>query len=367
MATLMNSEAEMASVLGHEIGHVTARHSVSQISQQQLAQLGLGVGGLIIPELEPYGGLLSAGLGLLFLRHSREAERQADDLGFKYALGGGYAVTEMADVFRALERMAPEGRTALPSFLTTHPSPGERVATIEAKVAGLPSGSRGTRVGEADYLRQIDGLVFGEDPTQGFFRNSEFLHPSLRFRFAFPRGWTGENLRQAVLLSSARQDAALQLTIAGQSSPDAAARQFGSQQGVALGGLSRQSINGLSAVVGSFEAATESGRLVGLGGWISHGGRTYQLLAYTSASAFPSYENAFGQVIGSFGPLRDAVALGVQPKRVDIVTVPARLTLSEFNRRMPSSVSLDLLSVLNGVSGPSAVLAQGELAKRIVN
>ena len=95
MTTLMSSEAEMASVLGHEIGHVTARHSVSAISRQQLAQLGLGVGGLFSTRVQQLGGLLSTGMALLFLQNSRDAERQADDLGFRYALGRGYAMSEM--------------------------------------------------------------------------------------------------------------------------------------------------------------------------------------------------------------------------------------------------------------------------------
>ena len=187
MATLISSEAEMASILGHEIGHVTARHSVTQISQQQLAQLGLGVGSILVPRLQRFEGLMGTGLGLLFLQHGRDAERQADDLGFQYALGRGYAMSEMADVFRSLERLGGSERSALPTFLSSHPSPGERVKTLEAKAAALPTGSRGSIVREAEYLQQVDGLIYGEDPRQGFFRDGEFLHPELRFRLRFRR------------------------------------------------------------------------------------------------------------------------------------------------------------------------------------
>lgn len=365
MATLISSEAEMASILGHEIGHVTARHSVSQISQQQLAQLGLGVGSILVPRLQRFEGLMGTGLGLLFLQHGRDAERQADDLGFQYALSRGYAMSEMADVFRSLERLPGSERSALPNFLSSHPSPGERVQTIEAKAAALPAGSRGSIVREAEYLQQVDGLVYGEDPRQGFFRDGEFLHPELRFRFAFPQGWTGQNLKHAVVGVSKGQDAALQLTLA-EGAIEAAARQFGSQSGVELAQPASQNINGLPALISRFAATTESGALAGVAGWISHGGRTYQLLTYTRADAFSAQDRSFRQVIGSFGPLRDQAVLSVQPNRLDIVTVPERLTLTEFNRRLPSAVGLEELALINELAGPSAVLAQGRLAKRVV-
>ena len=365
MATLMSSEAELASVLGHEIGHVTARHSVSQISQQQLAQIGLGVGSILIPRLQRFQDLVGTGLGLLFLQHGREAERQADDLGFQYASARGYAMSEMADVFRSLERLPGSERSALPSFLSTHPSPAERVRTIEKKASAQPTGSRGSIVREAEYLRQVDGLVYGEDPRQGFFRDGRFLHPDLRFQFSFPRGWTGQNLKQAVLGTSGNRDAALQLTIA-RGAPEAAARAFGENQGIRMAQASRDDINGLPAVLARFEAQTQSGVLGGIGGWISHGGRTYQLLTYTGAAALSTQDGTFRQVIESFGPLRDQAALNVQPKRLDIVTVPERLTLTEFNRRMPSAVTIEELAIINEVTGPSAMLAQGSLAKRVV-
>jgi predicted Zn-dependent protease len=366
MATLMRSEAEMASVLGHEIAHVTARHSVSQISRQQLAQLGLGIGGLLSERVRQYGGLLGTGMSLLFLQHSRDAEREADDIGFRYAHSRGYAMSEMADVFRSLERMSSPERSALPTFLTTHPSPGARVETITAKVAALPANSRGRIVGENEYLREIDGLVYGEDPRQGFFRDGQFLHPDLRFQFMFPSGWQGQNTKQAVLGVSQRQDAALQLTLSNQRSPQAAAQQFQSQTGIALSNAGSEDINGLPSVVSSFQANTESGAIAGLAAWISHGGHVYQLITYAPSASFSAQQRTFERVISSFGVLRDQAALSAQPKRVDIVQVPERLTLTEFNRRMPSAITIDALAVINELAGPSAVLNQGMLAKRVL-
>jgi predicted Zn-dependent protease len=364
MATLVRSEAELAAILGHEIGHVTARHSVQAISQQQLAQLGLGIGGLLIPEIQPFGGLIGAGLGLLFLQHGRDAERQADDLGFQYAVGRGYAGTEMADVFRSLERLEDPERSALPSFLRTHPSPGERVGTLEAKVAALPAGQRGNIVRQPEYLREIDGLIYGEDPRQGFFREGEFVHPELRFRFAFPRGWTGQNMRNAVLGINPNRDAAVQLTLAS-GSIDAAAQQFSTRSGIRVVETASQNINGLQSRQARFEATTESGTLAGLATWISHGGRTYQFIAYSPASAIAARESTLRQMITSFGPLRDESVLNIQPQRVDVVTVPDRVTLSQLNQRLPSSIPINELAVINELNGPAALVPAGSLFKRV--
>jgi predicted Zn-dependent protease len=365
MMTLIRSEAELASVLGHEIGHVTARHSVSSISQQQLAQIGLVAGGVLIPEIRPYVGLMGTGLSLLFLQHGREAERQADDLGFTYAQGRGYAMSEMADVFRALERLQTPERSALPTFLSSHPSPGERVSTLEAKAAALAPAERGKVVREEDYLRQIDGLVYGEDPRQGFFRDREFLHPDLRFRFELPSGWQGENMRNAVLAASPRGDAALQLTIAN-GSPDAAAQRFASNSGIVIVDSGRQNLNGMPTTQARFEATTQSGRLAGHASWISYGGRTYQLLTYTTSDAYPSYDRAFRNVTQSFETLRDNSVLNIRANRVAVVNITERQTLADFNRRQPSAVDIDELAVINDVAGPNAVLPPGTLVKRIV-
>ncbi len=362
---LMNSEAQLASVLGHEIGHVTARHSVSMISRQQLAQLGLGIGGILVPEIQSFGGALGAGLELLFLKYGRDAERQADELGFRYALNQNYAVREMPNVFRTLERAGGEERSALPAWLSTHPAPGERAKQVEAWIAALPVNGRGSRVEQAQYLNRIDGLVFGVNPRHGFFEEGVFYHPDLRFQFSVPSGWAGQNMAQAVQLINQNRDAAVQLTLA-PGDPEAATREFFSQQGIEAGQPARTTINGLPAVVTAFQANTQQGVLRGIVAHIAHGGRTFQLLGFTPAGRYSAYGSTFERVIGSFRPVTDRRVLDVQPQRLDIVRLSDATTLQAFARAHDSAVPIEELALINQVDGASAVLQPGALVKRVV-
>lgn len=366
LVNLLDSEAELAAVLGHEIAHVTARHAVTAISRQQLAQLGLGVGGIVFPELQQFGGLAGSGLQLLFLKYGRDAERQADDLGFRYALQEGYDVREMDDVFATLQRVGEQqGEGGLPTWLATHPAPAERIRAAEERLA-RQAPPPNARLGRAEYLGQIDGLVYGENPRNGFFRDGVFFHPELRFRLEFPRGWRTQNLPQAVMAVSPEQNAAIQLTLAGQASPAQAAQRFFAQQGIQAGAVTREAVNGVPAVVGSFQAPTQQGVLRGLAAFLSYGGQTYQLLTYAPAGQFGRYDRALRQAIGSFAPLTDPRILAVQPNRIDVVRLERNLTLAEFNRRYPSVVPLEEVAILNQVQGPESRLAAGTLAKRVV-
>lgn len=366
MMSLMNSEAELASVLGHEIGHVTARHSVSQISRQQLAQLGLGLGGVFLPQVQPFSEAIGAGLSLLFLKHGRDAERQADRLGFDYALGEGYAVSEMVDVFAALERAGEEQRSALPAWLTTHPSSGERIELVQKWMAELPPGGGGSRVAPGPFLQQIDGLIFGENPRHGFFRDGVFYHPELRFQFTVPRGWQAQNLTDAVIAVSPDRDAALQLTLAGDVSPARATQAFFSQQGTRPLQSNQLQINGSPAVITVFDAATAQAVVRGVVAHIGFGGRTYQLLGYTPQQRFGAYGGLFESVIGSFDSVTDPAVLRVQPNRIDVIEVPRRMTLAAFAEQYDSPVPLEELARINQIDS-TATLEAGTLVKRVTS
>lgn len=368
MMNLMTSEAELASVLGHEIGHVTARHSVNQLSKQQLAQVGLGLGGLLVPEVQSFGSLLGAGLDLLFLKYTRDDEREADELGFEYMRAQGYDVSKFADVFSALDRLeglADEQQSALPAWLMTHPAPAERVAAAEARAAAAEQPPN-ARVGRDEYLQHVDGLVYGENPRQGFFRDGVFYHPELRFRITFPPQWQTSNLTRAVVAVEPQRRAVVELTVAGDQQPDAALVRFFAQPAVAQGRTSRERINGQQATVAEFQARTEQGVVEGMIGYLAHRGQTYQLIGYAPAAVYPDYATAVARTVQSFAPVTDQAILSVQPERIDIVRLDRALTVEEFARQFGSAVSGERLAVLNGVPDAQARFPAGFSVKRVV-
>jgi predicted Zn-dependent protease len=366
LLSVMNSEAELASVLGHEIGHITARHQVSMLSRAQLAQIGLVAGMVLLPNLARFGDLAGGGLQLLFLSYSRDAERQADDLGFRYALSKGYDVRDMVNVFAALQRIGEaSGTSPLPSWLATHPGAGERIERIQQKLAQVPQPLDQTRRNAETFLARLERLVYGENPRAGFFQGGTFLHPDLRFRLDFPQGWKTQNLTQSVTAVSPQQDAILQLTLA-QGGVDQAAQNFFGQQGIQSTQVGRTSINGMAAVTGYFQAQTQQGTVEGIAAFISHENRTYQILGFTPARGLSRYDRVFSASIGSFSRLTDPSALNVQPNRITIVRLSESMTLAEFNARFPSRIPVDELALINGLAGPNTRIPAGARVKRII-
>jgi predicted Zn-dependent protease len=366
LLTYMNSEAELAAVMGHEIGHVTARHSVSQISKQQLAQVGMVLGMILRPELRNYGNLAEVGMGLLFLKYGRDAEREADALGLRYMTRAEYDPRPMADVFSTLERVsqADNAQGRVPAWLSTHPAPEDRRKRIAELIQELGTPAGGT-VDREEYARRLDGIMFGPNPREGFFEQNVFYHPDLRFRFEFPPGWQTNNQKQAVAAMSPEQDGLVVITMAGGESAQTAAQQFFSQQGIQRGQAWRGDVNGLRAQAYQFAAATQQGQLQGLAAFLELDGKVYQVLGYAPAERWGRHEAAVNRAIGSFDRVTDRRVLDVQPARIRVVNVPAGMTVAEFARRYPSTASVQTLASLNGVSDANQPL-RDRLAKRVV-
>ena len=363
----INTEAELATVVGHEIAHVTNRHSVQQISKAQLAQLGLGIGSILSSDIAKFGQLAGAGLSLLFLKYGRDAENQADQGGFRYALGQNYDVREMPKVFETLGRLSESGGGGrLPEWLSTHPDPGNRIKHIDAMLDTVRLDQRKLIVDREDYLSHVQGMSFGEDPRQGYFEGSYFYHPQMRFQLKFPDQWKKQNTAQAVVAISPSEDAILQLGLAGQASPEQAASQFLSQEGVRAGNGSRSSINGLPAASSYFQAQTEQGQIEGIVSFVSYGGQTFGLMGYTPAGKLTTYDQVFQGTIRSFSQLRDQSKINVQPARVELVKVPRQLTLEQFNSQYPSTIPIEELAIINELDGPQSVIPPGQTVKRVV-
>jgi predicted Zn-dependent protease len=365
--THMNSEAELATVVGHEIGHVTARHSVQQMTRQQLAQIGLVAGAIASSKVAENIGAISQGLGVLFLKYSRDDESQADGLGFRYALNDNYDVRRMVDMFQVLQRVSATAGQRIPEWQSTHPDPGNRIEATEARLKRVTVPLDGKKVNREQFLKVIDGMVFGDNPRQGFFKGSSFLHPDLAFQLDFPAGWKTANQPSSVVGVSQQQDAQVQLGLAGQQAPAEALRAFLGQQGITPGQSGQTTINGNPAARAAFTAVTQDGNtLAGQVAFLSYGGTTYQLLGITTQAGYRNYGGAFDQFIGSFRRLTDQAALNVKPNRILVAKVAQPTTLGEFNKRFPSVISIEQLALINGLTDGGSELEPGDYVKRVV-
>ena len=362
----LNSEAELAGVVGHEIGHVTARHSVSQMSKQQLAQIGLAIGSIASPDFERYAGLASAGLGVLFLKFSRDAESQADHLGLRYMRRANYDPREMPHVFEMLTRVSQaQGGGRVPEWLATHPDPENRRGRIEQEIAAGPQTFAGTIVNRDVYLQRLEGLVYGNDPREGYFKGSLFLQPGLRFRLTFPDGWATTNGKQSVVAVSPQKDAAVELGLATEGTSDAAARAFLSQKGVTSSYPVRASVGGLPAVSAAFAAATDNGTFRGSALFVEYGGAVYRLIGYSTEARWPDYQPIAERSLFTFARLTDPAVLAVEPQRVTLVRTSSRTTIADLARQRPSPLPPATLALMNQVE-PDTPINAGRLVKWVV-
>src|SRR5688572_4439135 len=201
----LDNEAQLVGVLGHEIGHVTARHSAQQYTRGMGASLGVLVGSIFVPQIRPFGDLAEGSIGVLFLKFGRDDEIQADALGAAYTAAGGWDPDQVPAFLTTLARIAETtDRNGVPNWLSTHPQPENRAArvgeTVKKVRAPKDSAQSGTWTVDRDgYLARIDGIVFGDNPEDGVVRGNLFLHAPLRFAIAFPDGWEITNSDEQVV------------------------------------------------------------------------------------------------------------------------------------------------------------------------
>lgn len=361
----LENDAQLAVVLGHEIGHVTARHAAQQYTSAQLANIGLGLGSIFVEEIRPFMGALQTGLQLLFLKFSRSNETQSDYLGVKYATKAGFDAKEGSEFFHSLARldtMSMKNGGKLPSWAATHPDPGQREQVIVQTAARLadsvaPTGGLGG-VNPKEYNGRLDGLVYGPDPRQGFLENGTFYHPDLRFRFSVPSGWEVANFASLLQMVPANGEAVAEMSTVSGGTADAVANSFVSQSKAVVSSRQNVSVNGLSAVRLLTSLNMDDGQggvvpLTILSYFITKDNLVYVFHGYSTSAKFPQYQTAIDNSFKSFATLTDQGALGVQPYRVDVVIAPSTAPFSSLvappaEKRGPG-IKIDLfeLSVMN--------------------
>ena len=352
-----NNEAQFAGVLGHEIGHITARHTVAQQRNAILGQLGVIAGVIIAPDLARFAETASQGLGLLMLKFGRDAERQSDELGVEYSSKIGYDAKEMADFFLTLERKSSGSESAeLPDFLSTHPNPGDRNVTVHKLAADWKQKLNLTNplVNRNTYLRRIEGLIYGEDPRGGYLENNVFYHPVLKFQFATPNGWNYQNSPQRVQFAPKDGSALMFLTLAPGKTLQEAAQGMVEAYGLQVIEARDITVNGLSAMSIVADPKPVQGQqqqaIRTLSYLIQHNNTIYHMLGVTATQNFNNYTGSFVNTMSSFRTLTDAAKINKKPQRVRIKTVNQATTLQQALRsyQVPDS-KLEEYAILNGM------------------
>lgn len=353
MLAHLNNEDQLATVIAHEIGHVAARHAARQAWQQQIGQ-GLLLGGAVLSQGLglPAGNILNFGgmaAQLFLLRYSREDELEADRLGVEYAMAAGYDSREVIGLFQTLDRMQEKEGQSMPSFLATHPNPGDRIQRIRE----LTGAERDSRTPNPDnrYLHAVEGLVLGEDPRQGFVQDNVFYHPDLGFRFPIPRGFKAVNQPSQVVMVEGQNRAVLGFTGTAENSAEAAAAKLLSQRGLRVVERGSTRINGFPAVGALAEAQTQNGQIVTLTTYfIEYRGKVYQFIGYAPQQLFGSFQSAFLQTIRGFAEIQDSRILARQPVRLTLLRVSRSAPFRELiPRTLPAPFTPAEAAILNEV------------------
>lgn len=371
LLSLVDDEAELAGVLGHEIGHVIARHG----AQRQTAALGASVVGAILGAVAGSSAVSDAvglgGRGLL-AGYSRDQEYEADALGVRYLAQAGYDPYAEADF---LETMAAEqelddrlmgqkgGNTA--DWLASHPATPDRV-----KAARGHAGATGMEVDAGDrnrdaLLRAVDGLLYGDAPEQGMVRGRSFVHPKLRIAFTAPPGFTLMNTTKAVIgfgpggtrvnFDAAKKSADIEIGayLASVWAAD-----------VELTKIDRFTINGMNAAGSAARIGKYNARLVAVE---AAPDTVYRFLMGTLPAEGTRHDAALRDLVMSFHRLSEKEARDIKPLRIRVVTVGKGDTVESLGARMEfSDLRTERFRVLNGLS-PRAKLKPGMLVKIVTD
>ncbi len=348
----LNSEAQLAGVLGHEIGHVTHRHTAEQMTHQQIMGLGYGVLEVAVPQLQRYSGAAQQALGLLFLKFSREHETEADELGVAYATGAGYDPREIPATYAMLKRVSQAAGSNIPPFLSTHPDPGDREARTGALAAKAAAGKSALAIRQRDYLRHLEGVVFGRDPREGYFEGDRYYQPTLGFQIDFPPAWKQQDSRAAVAAVEPSQQALVQLSIAqvGGAGPSEYVHSL-----VAAGKATQadgmgESIGGFESWIGRVTATGSSGPVVMDAAFIRVSRTTtYQVLGRSSVPGDADEGRIFASM-RSFRSIADASRHSASPALVHLAPAPVAGSLRELIPRLGAlGISGDELSIVNNL------------------
>ncbi|WP_121116836.1 M48 family metalloprotease [Croceibacterium ferulae] len=373
---LMNNEAELAGVLGHEVGHVAARHSARRQQTAQRNQifgvLGQVLSGVLLGDSALGRGaadLLNTGTQLATLRYSRSQETEADQLGVQYLRGAGYDPGAMATVLEslarqnALDQQLTGQEATVPEWASTHPDPASRVAAARNMAGPQSTGV----LNRENFLSRIDGLVYDDDPAQGVIEGQSFIHPAFRLTFSVPQGFTMSNGAQAVTITGGSGQAQMASAAYSGNLETYVQQVFRSLSG--QGGtltpqaLQRTTVNSLPAVYGT--ARVNSGQQqvdVVVFAYQFSNNQAFHFAAIAPVGG----AGVFNPMFNSMRRISAAEAAEVVPRRIDVVTAARADSVQTLARRMAYTRGQEeRFRVLNGLSG-NEQLVPGQQYKIVV-
>lgn len=360
LLAIVNSEGELASVLAHELGHITGNHSNRQQQRSVLRQLGV-IAISIISDSPRLTELAGAAAGLFDLRYSRKHEYEADDLGLGYLRKAGYDPYAEVEMLEALERhgafqagAAGDGDAdRIPEWQLTHPLTKNRIARAResARRTGLKPDTLPER--EVEYLREVDGLLYGDDPEQGFILGRKFAHPIMRIAFEAPAGFKLTNNPRAVLIDGPD---GLRGEFAGGPLPAAGLRAYADELLAAvLGDIPAEvvsarpgDVNGVESLIIEARAATGQGNVsLALAAYRGENGQAYHFLMISGPGA--ELGTALQPLFGSFRVLTPNEAGALRPRYIRTVSTTPGETVQALAQRMAADRPLETFRMLNGL------------------
>lgn len=350
----LDNEAQLAGVLGHETGHVTARHAAQQYTRSTGAELGLVLSSIFVPAARPLASLGESGLGVLFLKYGRDDEAQADALGVRYASRAGWdpdAIPQMLTTLGRIEEASDSKGT--PNWLQTHPVAEDRIARVQAAVRDAETGATRFITERDAYLKHIDGVVYGDNPEQGVVRGHSFLHAGLRFTLDFPEGWDVNNGEAAVVAKQPGTSTEIILQPVqrpvGRTIEDIALRSM-SAAGLRPVSGSQTTIHGLDAFVGTYQGTLQNaGRVMIRAAHVMLDRDVYLLAGIAPLDAYDRVEPTFTKSLESFRSMTRGEAEGLRPNRISLYTARAGDTWQSIAERAgQGTVKPSTLAIMNG-------------------
>lgn len=364
---LSNSEAELAGVLGHEIGHVEARHAAQRDALEKtlavmtvLGAVGMAVGGPTgTGEPGPAG---TPG----YFAYSRSQESQADEIGMELAMAAGFDPRGIADFLSSLEahHRLTRGFSRRESYFDSHPATAERAAAAATRAEVLDFEPTFSLRGERhEYLALLDGLSVGTPASEGVVVDQRFMHADLGITLRFPPGYEVLNTRAAVVGVSPGGQAWLIFEFEAEGDdPLAAARRYAERGGLQLGDVQALSLGEAQAVRARTAYAAGSERLPAVITWVSHEGQIYRLTALSRGSNAPDVMGLASSFARSFRTLRADERAAISGTRVALVEAQAGESLAELGQRTGNQWTPNETAVHNGLV-PMTRLEAGRLVK----